>query len=72
MINKLNNKIKEHSIEQLQKDVGDLREKIRTIRFGGAGSRTRNVRERRSVRRDVARTLTELRARDIASLPKKA
>ena len=68
----MTNKLKEHTVEQLHQEVGDLREKIRTIRFGGAGSRTRNVRERRGVRRDVARALTELRARDIASLPKKA
>jgi ribosomal protein L29 len=68
----MTNEFQEQTKEQLNKVVGDLREKIRTIRFGGAGSRSRNVRERRGVRRDVARALTELRARDIAAMPKKA
>lgn len=53
------------SIEHLKKEVTDMQEKLRTIRFGGAGSRSRNVKEGRNIRRDVARALTELRAREI-------
>ncbi|HVM73604.1 MAG TPA: 50S ribosomal protein L29 [Candidatus Paceibacterota bacterium] len=58
--------------EQLIKEVSDTREKLRVIRFGGAGSRSRNVKEGRNLRRDVARMLTELRARVIAEKVKKA
>jgi|GEM_PF-288062 len=59
------NEIHTKSIEHIRKDVVDTQEKLRTIRFGGAGSRSRNVREGRNLRRDVARSLTELRAREI-------
>ena len=64
--------IKNNTVEELHKKVVDLREQLRTFRFGGAGSRTRNVREGRGVRRDVARAMTELRAREIASEKKSA
>ena len=63
----------------LQKTVADNREKLRVLRFGGAGSRSRNVRAARMLRRDTARVLTELRTRElaqkgrpVASKPKKA
>ena len=59
------NEIHTKSIEHIRKDVVDTQEKLRTIRFGGAGSRSRNVREGRNLRREVARSLTELRAREI-------
>ncbi len=60
------NEIKNKSVEHLTKEVSDMQEKLRTIRFGGAGSRSRNVKEGRNIRRDIARALTELRARKIA------
>ncbi len=52
-------------IDELRKLVADKRESLRVFRFGGAGSRTRNVREGRNVRREIAQILTELRAREI-------
>jgi ribosomal protein L29 len=55
------------TVDHLKKEVVDMQEKLRTIRFGGAGSRSRNVKEGRNIRRDVARALTELRAREIAT-----
>ena len=58
--------------EELEKLVASKREALRVFRFGGAGSRTRDVREGRNVRREVAQILTELQARKIASKPKKA
>ena len=58
-------------VEELRKLILDKRESLRVFRFGGAGSRTRNVREGRTLRREVAQILTELRARQIASNPKK-
>ncbi len=60
-------------IDELRKLVAQKREALRVFRFGGAGSRTRNVREGRNLRREVAQILTELRMRDIvASSAKKA
>jgi len=59
--------IKKQSIEDLHKSIADARDALRTFRFGGAGSRTRNVREGRTLRKEIARLLTELSARRIAS-----
>lgn len=64
--------LKTQNTKELQKAVMDNREALRVMRFGGAGSRSRNVRATRMLRRETARTLTELRARDIALQPKKA
>lgn len=57
--------VKTQSTERLLVAVKEKREALRVFRFGGAGSRTRNVREGRNLRRDVAQILTELKARDI-------
>lgn len=55
--------IKQQSVEDLKKDIAERREALRSFRFGAAGSRTRDVREGRNLRREIARLLTELRAR---------
>ena len=64
--------LKNKDIAELQKQVADKREALRVFRFGGAGSRTRDVRAGRTLRREIAQVLTELRSRQIASKPKKA
>lgn len=61
---------KKHSIEDLHKAIAEKRESLRTFRFGEAGSRTRNVREGRTLRREIARMETELSARRIAETTK--
>ncbi len=55
------------TVEHLKKEVNDIQEKLRVIRFGGAGSRSRNVKEGRNLRREVARAKTELRSRDLSA-----
>ena len=55
-----------HSIEDLHKELADKREGLRSFRFGGAGSRSRNVREGRILRKDIARLLTEINSRKVA------
>lgn len=68
--------IKTRNVEDLKKEVADKREELRVIRFNESGSRARNVRSERNLRREVARLLTELTSRDlpvktsIASRPK--
>lgn len=52
--------LKKQSIENLKQNIAEKRIALRTFRFGGAGSRTRNVREGRTLRKDIARMLTEL------------
>ena len=61
------NENKTKSDEHLKKEVVDTQEKLRVIRFGGAGSRSRNVKESRNLRREIARAKTELRARAISA-----
>ena len=57
--------IKNKSVEDMQKEVRDLREAIRVTRFGAEGSRSRNVREARTTRREIARLLTEINSRKV-------
>lgn len=55
--------ITKKSVAELQKEIADKREALRTFRFGEAGTRTRNVREGRNLRKDIARLLTEINSR---------
>lgn len=55
--------IKKQSTEALRKEVMQKHEELRVARFGGAGSRARDVRAVRKNRREVARMETELSAR---------
>jgi len=71
--------ITKQDVAELQKQITDKREALRVFRFGGAGSRTRDVRAGRTLRREIAQAMTELRARqlsankaEIASKAKKA
>ena len=43
--------------------VQEKREAVRSFRFGNAGSATRNVRQVRQDKKEIARALTELNAR---------
>lgn len=64
--------LKKYSVEDLNKEIAEKREALRTFRFGSAGSRSRNVREGRTVRKDIARLMTEVSARKVASVKKSA
>ncbi len=46
--------------QDLVKALGERREMFRKLRFGTAGSKTRNVKEGASLRKDIARIMTEL------------
>jgi ribosomal protein L29 len=54
---------KNTSEADLKKLVADKKDALRSSRFGVTGSRARNVKEARTTRREIARALTELRAR---------
>lgn len=47
----------------LQKLLIEKQESLRNFRFGIAGTKTRNVKEGRTTRREIARILTELKVR---------
>ncbi len=55
--------VKTQSTERLLIAIKEKHEALRVFRFGGAGSRTRNVREGRNLRREIAQILTEVRGR---------
>ena len=64
------NEYQKETPESLQKMIADKREALRVFRFEGAGSRRRNVREARALRKDIARIMTERTARKIAEMKK--
>lgn len=51
------------SESDLRKDLKELRGELQRFRFGMTGSKTRNVKRGRDIRKEIARILTELRAR---------
>lgn len=59
--------MKDKTDEALRKELHEKREGLRVFRFGTAGSRSRNVKEGRTTRRDVARLLTEVSRRSRAA-----
>ncbi|HJL55694.1 MAG: 50S ribosomal protein L29 [Candidatus Pacebacteria bacterium] len=55
--------IKSKNEKELMKEVKEKREKLRAFRFGIAGSKVRNVKEGKNLKREVAQILTEVNAR---------
>ncbi len=49
--------------EELKRQLSDLGEGLRVIRFKARGSKPKNVKEPASLRREVARVLTEINKR---------
>ena len=58
---------KKKSVKDLEKLLKEKREELRDFRFASAGSRTRNVREGRNTRKEIAQILTELNERNKVS-----
>lgn len=46
---------------ELKKELAHKLEALRNFRFNVAGSKTRNMRDGRNIRKEIARILTELR-----------
>lgn len=55
--------IKKTSDKDLAQTLKEKQAKLKDFRFGVAGSKVRNVREGRALRRDIARILTESNSR---------
>lgn len=51
---------KDKSEKDLAKALYEQREALRNFRFGTAGSKTRNVKEGRKAKKEIARIMTEL------------
>jgi len=54
---------KDHSSEDIAKFVADKREELRRLRFSAAGSKNKNVKQASTLRKEIARALTETSAR---------
>lgn len=48
------------SMADLKKLLTEKRESLQDFRFGSAGSKTRNVKEGRNIKKDIARIMTAL------------
>lgn len=59
--------IKNKNVKDLEKLLVEKREDLRSFRFGIAGTKVRNIKEGRGLRKEIARVLTELRARELAN-----
>ncbi len=55
--------LKNHSVEELNALVTKKRDELRDLRFSVAGSKNRNVKQVKTLRREVARALTEVTAK---------
>jgi ribosomal protein L29 len=53
------NDLTKHTKADLLKLAVDKREELRVLRFGTAGSKNRNVKAARNLRKDIARALTQ-------------
>ena len=60
---KLKYNLKNMKHDELKKKLAELREKIRAIRFKAEGSKSKNVKESRSLRKDIARILTSINSK---------
>ncbi len=54
----------EKTIPELESLLAEKREALRKFRFGIAGSKNRNVKEGKNLRKEIAQILTEIRKRD--------
>jgi len=56
--------IRKKSEPELKKLMAELEEELRVFRFGMSGSRTKNVRQARTLRHDIARIKTVMTERN--------
>lgn len=59
---------KKKSDNDLEKTLKGKRKSLQQFRFGSSGSKVRNVKEGSTLRRDIARILTELNSRRLAGI----
>ena len=57
---KKKNNLKLMKKSELEKELATLEENARVIRFKAEGSRSKNVKELSTLRKDIARVMTEL------------
>ncbi len=58
---------KNKSKAELEAELRSKKESLRAFRFGMSGSKTKNVKEGRNLRKDVARIMTEMNKKQISN-----
>jgi ribosomal protein L29 len=58
--------IRKKNDSELAAFIAEKREELRTLRFNASGAALRDVKAARNMKKEVARALTERRAREIA------
>lgn len=61
----IKNSFKEMNKEDLKKELVSLKESLRTIHFKAEGSKSKNVKEAATLKKQIARVLTELNAKKV-------
>ena len=57
-----------HTDADLSALTSDKREELRRLRFSSSGSKNHNVKATRTLRKEIARALTEINARKLGAL----
>ncbi|PIR68266.1 50S ribosomal protein L29 [Candidatus Nomurabacteria bacterium CG10_big_fil_rev_8_21_14_0_10_35_16] len=70
MANQKNN-LKGLKLDELKKNLMTLRENLRVLHFKSEGSKSKNVKEHASLRKQIARVLTEINKNNINKKLKK-
>lgn len=60
--------IKDKSEKELKKELAEKRTALRDFRFSLAGTKIRDVKEGRKLKKEVARILTELKERELKNV----
>lgn len=55
--------IKKKDISEIEKDLNTLRVNLANFRGNSSGSKQRNVKEGRNIKKDIARLLTEMNSK---------
>jgi len=61
----IKNNLKGLKQDELKKNLMILRENLRVLHFKSEGSKSKNVKEQASLRKQIARVLTEINKRNI-------
>ncbi len=61
MILSMKSDIKNKTKDELEAMVKDQREALKNFRFGISGSRVKNIKEARTIKKEIARAMTLLR-----------
>ncbi len=64
--------ITDKTTEELRRTIAEREEKLQAFRFAMAGGKTKNVKEGKNLRKEIARFLTELQKRKSETLNPKS